>query len=104
MMGFIDRSSIVVWTLAGLLVSASSSRAEHGAAFLAPDPLIYLEIAHPESLLDRLESERVRGFLNAIPGYDAALDSPQLQQLRQVAEFVSAQLDTTWNEGLRRLV
>lgn len=75
-----------------------------GAAFLSPNPLVYLEVPEPERLFDRITSDRVQSFLGAIPGYADALDNPQLNELRQVATFVAGQLGTTWEEGLRTLI
>ncbi|WP_169976813.1 hypothetical protein [Tautonia rosea] len=75
-----------------------------GADFLHPDALVFLELAQPERLFDRMTSDRVQDFLGSIPGYAEALDNPQLNELRQVATFVAAQLGTTWQEGLRTLI
>jgi hypothetical protein len=77
---------------------------DSGASFLDPETLIYIEVSRPETLLDRAFSERLRGFLGTIPAYREALDNPQLEELRQVAEFVAGQLGTTWEDGLRTLV
>ncbi|WP_152049845.1 hypothetical protein [Tautonia marina] len=109
-------TSIIKHLVVGVVASASLvlangapgfARDDHdtsGAAFLPPNPLVYLEVPQPERLFDRITSDRVQAFLGTIPGYADALDNPQLNELRQVATFVAGQLGTTWEEGLRTLI
>lgn len=69
----------------------------------ADEALIYVEVARPDGLLDVATSDRLRGLLKAIPNYDKALDNPQVKQGREVVEYVAKALDTTPEEGLRKL-
>lgn len=92
--------AIVGASLAPVALSADEPR---GARWVAEDALIYIETAKPEDLLDRALSQRIQKLLHAVPNYDAALKRPEFVQFQGVVEYVSGLLDTTWDEGLRKL-
>ena len=95
------------WVAVALVVAASSRVAladgPRGAEWASKDALIYLEATHPEILLDRVSDPKMQGRLAAIPQYEKFLKGDQFKQLKAGAAFVSAILETTWDEGLRKL-
>ncbi|QDV33381.1 hypothetical protein [Tautonia plasticadhaerens] len=93
----------VVWTSAIPSALAGAREAGHGADLLGPETLAYVELSRPGVLLDRLTGDRAMGLIEAVPGYAEALESSRFGEFRRLVEFVSGQLDTTWDEGLRAL-
>lgn len=100
-------SSVARWAAVALVAVASSRIAQadgpRGAEWASKDALIYLEGSHPKILLDRLNDPAMQGRLRAIPQYEKFLKGDQFKQLKAGAAFVSAILETTWDEGLCKL-
>ena len=71
----------------------------------ADDAVLYAEITRPETLIDRVTSDRIEELLRAVPGLkDSLQDNPQLRELQQVARYLADELDTEPVEGVRTLV
>jgi hypothetical protein len=70
---------------------------------LSADSWVYLEIQDPARLLERYQSKPVQRLLHMLPGYQKALESPQLKQLEAVVDFLSNDLKTTRDEAIRDL-
>lgn len=87
------------------LASLNSARADgpRGAEWASKDAVVYLEATHPRILLDRLTDPKMQERLRAVPQYEKFLKGDQFKQLKAGAAFVSAILETTWDEGLRKL-
>ena len=85
------------------LAAVDAQEAASPAMWISADAIAYLEVAHPDALLDRLESPEVRGLLDAMPSIRDALEGQDFRQFLAVAEVVAIQLDTTVLEGVRDL-
>ncbi len=71
----------------------------------ADDAVLYAEITRPETLIDRVTSDRIEELLRAVPGLDDSLrENRQLRELQQVARYLADELDTEPVEGVRTLV
>jgi hypothetical protein len=71
----------------------------------AEDAVLYVEVARPEILFDRVTGDRVGRLLKAVPGLEAGLrDNGQVRELTQVVKFLATVLDTTPEAGLRAIV
>jgi hypothetical protein len=98
--------------IAGLVVgvvlvggAARAAEAPRAARWIDADStLIYAELARPGALLDVAAGPRVRELIRAVPGYKRALENPKARQAREVVEFLARSLETTPEEGLRRLL
>ena len=99
--------SVARWAAVVLVAAASAriARADgpRGAEWASKDAVIYVEATHPEILLDRLTDPKMQGRLAAIPQYEKAIKGEQFKQLTAGVQFVSSLLETTWDEGLRKL-
>ncbi len=98
--GLVPAIAVFGLVLAGRQASAQSAK---GAGWIAQDAAIYLEIAHPEHLIDRATSASFQQMLYAVPAYSRYLKNPKYKEFRSVVEFVSGKLGTTWDKGLRDL-
>ena len=58
---------------------------------------------HPQILLDRLTDPKMQDRLRAIPQYEKFLKGDQFKQLKAGVSFVSSILETSWDDGLRKL-
>lgn len=70
----------------------------------AESVLAYAEVREPEAVIDRLEGDRVVKLLKAVPGFERALERENARQFLDALKFVATSLDTTPEEGLRKLV
>ena len=68
-----------------------------------PETVFRLELPHPERVLDRLTDPRIQEYLKLSQRYEKFASGKQLAELRGVAGVIAAQLNTTWEEGLRDL-
>src|SRR5262249_36968443 len=100
------------WTLGrrlllglGLALAAATARAEppKAARLVGADAVLYAEITRPANVVERVSNDRVQTLLASAPGYRRRLEAPEFQQFRQVVDFVSKDLGTTWDKGLRDL-
>ena len=73
------------------------------ATWIAADAVAWIEVPHPELLIDRLTDPRVENYLKVLPQYQKFIKSKDFRELRTVVELIAAQLDTTWEQGLRDL-
>jgi hypothetical protein len=88
--------------LAGLCLGAAPG--SEAKRLSAEETVLYVEVARPEALLDRLTGDRVGALLKAVPGLEQGLrDNRQLRELSQVARFLATVLDTTPEAGLRAI-
>lgn len=70
----------------------------------AETTLVYAELSRPASLIDVASGDRVRTLLRAVPAYGRALDAPPFRQAHEVVEHLSRVLETTPEDGLRKLL
>ncbi len=54
-------------------------------------------------LIDRGTDPRFQDYLKLLPQYQKLLKDPKFGELRAVVNLIAAQLDTTWDQGLRDL-
>jgi hypothetical protein len=93
-------AAVVLWLAPATFARGDSPR---GADWAAKDSLIYVEATHPGFLIDRLHDPKVQERLKAFPQYSAFLKSDNFKQLQHGVTFVASMLDTTWDEGIRKL-
>ena len=74
-----------------------------GARSIAADAVVCIEIQRPDRLIDRVTEPRFQDYLKLLPPYQKLLKDPKFGELRAVINLIAAQLDTTWNQGLREL-
>jgi hypothetical protein len=84
---------------------AGSARADAPKAtgWIAEDAIAYVEAMSPATLIDRINDPRIKTVLDLSPDAKKALNSPQFKEFQNVVEFVSGQLETTWEQGVRDL-
>jgi hypothetical protein len=70
---------------------------------IAGDAAVCLEVPRPERLIDLATNPRHQEFLKLVPQYQRLLKSKDFEGLRAVVNVIAAQLDTTWDQGLREL-
>ncbi len=103
------RAAAWVVVAAAIAMSPPASVARDGEDTVPPgktaasDPVITVEVPHPDLLVDRLTDPRIQQSLKLIPQYRKALEGPQFRQLTAVVQMISGQLHTTWDRGLRDL-
>src|SRR4051794_7691575 len=88
------------------LLATHEIRAEdgpRGARWVGADAAIYLEVTHPDTLVDRLTGDQFQRLLDAVPGYEQALRGNDYRKFRAVVDLVASNLGTTWEQGLRDL-
>lgn len=92
----------------GIMVLTGSARGADAPGAVrwidADSTLVYAELGRPAALLDVAAGERVGQLLRAVPAYGKALESPQYRQFREVVETIARALETTPEEGLRKLL
>ncbi len=74
-----------------------------GARSIAADAVVCVEIQRPDRLIDRVTDARFQDYLKLLPPYQKLLKDPKFGELRGVVNLIAAQLDTTWDQGLREL-
>lgn len=84
-------------------LTARQGAAAEPARWIGRDAAVYLELARPGPLADRLLDPQIQKALRAIPPYAKAIDSGKFAQARKALERVASTLDTTWEQGLRDL-
>ncbi|WZO99041.1 hypothetical protein EP7_000633 [Isosphaeraceae bacterium EP7] len=96
--------------LAGLALAATLAlpgaarvMADEPAEWIAGDAVAFVELRRPGDLIDRARDPRTAAVVGSIPDLARQLKSPQVRDLRALVAFLSATLDTTWDEGLRDL-
>jgi len=75
----------------------------NASKWIAADAVAWIEVPHPELLIDRLTDPRVENYLKVLPQYQKFIKSKDFRELRTIVELIAAQLDTTWEQGLRDL-
>lgn len=102
---WLARGLVPAAALAGLLIVAGAARADESKAsrWISADAAVYLEMPHPDQLVDRATSESLQKMLGAIPPYTRFIKGDQYKSFRTVVEFISGQLGTTWDKGIRDL-
>jgi hypothetical protein len=100
------RSYGLVALLLGWCTSTSVGGEEvvHPSRWIAGDAAIYLEMAQPTRLLDRLLDEKVQNAVAALPGYDGYVRSEAYKNTFAVIDEVAGKLGTTRIQGLRDLM
>ena len=73
------------------------------ARSIAADAVVCVEIQRPDRLIDRVTDPRFQEYLKLVPQYQKLLKDPKFGELRAVVNLIAAQLDTTWDQGLRDL-
>ena len=73
------------------------------ARSIAADAVVCVEIPQPDRLIDRGADPRFQDYLKLLPQYQKLLKDPKFGELRAVVNLIAAQLDTTWDQGLREL-
>jgi hypothetical protein len=85
------------------LPGLSPAKADEPAAWIAGDAVAFVELRRPGDLIDLARDPRIVAAARSNVALDRQLKSPQLRDLRSLAQFLAANLDTTWEEGLRDL-
>ena len=107
----LDVCRIFVASLWLVLASSGSPSAMAGieptstdaARSIAADAVVCVEIQRPDRLIDRVADPRFQDYLKLLPQYQKLLKDPKFGELRAVVNLIAAQLDTTWDQGLREL-
>ena len=111
----VDRPLDLRWVYVAFLLPAlagfGSSRAiagiepgsTDGARSIAADAVVCIEIQRPDRLIDRVTEPSFQDYLKLLPPYQMLLKNPTFGELRAVVNLIAAQLDTTWDQGLREL-
>ena len=73
------------------------------ARSIAADAVACVEIQRPDRLIDRATDPHFQDYLKLLPQYQKLLKDPKFLELRAVVNLIAAQLDTTWDQGLREL-
>jgi hypothetical protein len=109
------RSREAAWLMgAWLLLAPAPSLLASGDAFIDPvktntakwiaaDAVAWIEVPHPELLIDRLTDPRVENYLKVLPQYQKFIKGKDFRELRTTIDSIAAQLGTTWEQGLRDL-
>jgi hypothetical protein len=102
------RSSLFASWLAVLLLAAPAWSAEDPAKksaldLLPPSTVAYVEMPAPGKLLDTILDHPLTHQLEQHPDYQRALESPDVQQLREVVKLFEGKLGTEWRPALRSL-
>jgi hypothetical protein len=98
----------------GILVYLSAFSIGHAArgdvsddpaapVLLSKDAVIALEVPSPGRLIDRLTDPRIQDFLVTLPQYRKALEGKPFRDVASIIKVVAAQLNTTWDKGLKDL-
>ncbi len=74
-----------------------------GSRWVSNEAFFYAEVPHPVSAIDRATSDRVASLLKAVPGYQKALEGPDVRKVFDVVNLVASQLGTTWDKAARDL-
>lgn len=98
---------LLILTLASVASPAARAGIEpgstHATRSIAADAVVCVEIPQPERLIDRATDPRFQDYLKLLPQYQKLLKNPKFGELRAVVNLIAAQLDTTWDKGLREL-
>ncbi len=84
-------------------MAGTDTSAADGARSIAADAVVCVEIQRPDRLIDRVTDPRFQDYLKLLPQYQKLLKDPKFAELRAVVNLIAAQLDTTWDQGLRAL-
>ncbi len=99
------RKSALIWSAIAIALVPLAAWADgpRGAEWTSKDAVIYLEASHPKVLLDRVLDPKFQTYLASIPPYARYLKSDVYKEQKAGVTFVSALLETTWEEGIRSL-
>jgi hypothetical protein len=94
-----------------ILASASGSARAADAAvtsrsatnWISADAAVCLEIPHPDQLIDRLTDPRILDYASSLAQYRNLLQNKQFREFGTIVKLIAAQLDTTWDQGLKDL-
>ena len=98
--------SLASWTiaLAALATTPSLAGSPRGAEWISNDAAVFVEVAQPSSLLDRLTGEPLRGVLDSSPDFQKALAGDGYRHARQVADTIAGALGSKWDRALLDLI
>src|SRR5262249_17691907 len=90
-----------VWLPA--MAAAPADLGKSAIGWVAPDAVLCLEVPHPDRLLDRLTDPRILDYASSLSQYRNAIQSKNFREFSSIVKVIAAQLDTTWDEGLKSL-
>jgi hypothetical protein len=88
---------------AGLAGADSNDDKARSGKPSAPQTIVCLELPRPDRLIDLLTDRRTADYLKLLPQYQKFASSKQFGELRAVVNVIAAQMNTTWDQGLRDL-
>ncbi len=98
------RLACLAWISVALATAAASgAEGPRGADWASKDALVYVEVGRPGALLDRVLAPKFQAYLGSIPPYARFLKSDRLREAKAHVAFLSGLLETTWDDGLRKL-
>jgi hypothetical protein len=80
-----------------------SSPSKTATDWIAADAVVCLEVPHPDQLIDRLTDPRILDYASGLPQYRNVVQNKNFRELSSVVKLLAAQLDTTWDQGLKDL-
>jgi hypothetical protein len=95
--------AILILMMAGAPLRAADSPTKAALDWIAADAVACVEIPHPDRLIDRLTDPLILNYASSLPQYRAAVQSKNFRELSGVVKLLAAQLDTTWDQGLKDL-
>ncbi len=95
--------ALLILALACPRVGAADTPAKSPIDWIGADAVVCVEIPHPDRLIDRLTDPRIINYASSLPQYRNAIQSKNFRDFASVAKLIAAQLDTTWDQGLRDL-
>ncbi len=110
--GIARRIALGIWVLAigafacpltGAADVKATSTSGSATDWVAADAVLCLEVPHPDRLIDRLTDPRILDYASSLAQYRNAVQSKNFRELSSVVKVIAAQLDTTWDQGLKDL-
>ena len=93
-----------VWlVVAGAATAAAGADVPAAAKLIGADAAVYVEVARPAELIDRLTGDRVGALLAESPEFAKATQTEGFKQFRAVVDVVAGKLGTTWQQAARDL-
>lgn len=96
------------WALGIVAILSQPARAADATTasvtdWIAADAVVCLEVPHPDRLIDRLTDPRILDYASSSDQYRNAVQSKNFRELSGLVKLIAAQLDTTWDQGLKDL-
>jgi hypothetical protein len=96
-------SALAIMAFSWPTADAADATATSNTDWIAADAVLCLEIPHPDRLIERLTDPRILDYAQGLAQYRNAIQSKNFRELSSVVKLIAAQLDTTWDQGLKDL-